>query len=338
MPHLRTNHFARVAGVAFVVALETVALADEPKSARGAAAQAFDEAVKKFEHADYEGAAREFLHADELAPSADALHNAIAAARKANAHLLVATAAERAIERPNEREELVTEAREALVVAAPKLAHIDLGCAPLPCTLLLDGSPVPAGRRYALPGAYSAVTVAEDGNRTEERLTLAAGVTYSVLIHATKAGESKKAATVSTKLTSEAPESAPKGEPSAGAAASRPARPSAADEKSPAERKPLSPAVFYAGAGLTAVLVGINVWSGVDTLNAKSDLPSPPTTKERDDVRSKETRSDVIFGATLLVGAATAAAGLFWVDWGGGGTALVSPIPGGATAVARGRF
>src|SRR6185295_8981232 len=90
--------------------------------------------------------------------------------------------------------------------AARNLSQIDIGCTPLPCKLLVDGSPVPAGKRYVLPGSYSAVAIAEDGNRTEERLALVAGVTYSVLLHASKAGASKEAAAVTTTPIAEASE------------------------------------------------------------------------------------------------------------------------------------
>src|SRR5688572_29346752 len=99
---------------AVILGTESSAFAEPPKTDRAQAARAFDDAVARFEQADYAGAARGFLRADDFAPSTDALHNAIAAATKANDYLLVVTAAERAIARPNERQELVTEAREAL--------------------------------------------------------------------------------------------------------------------------------------------------------------------------------------------------------------------------------
>jgi hypothetical protein len=325
---------------AALLGVEAPALADAPKTDRAAAAHAFDEAVARFEQADYAGAARAFLKADDLAPSTDALHNAIAAARRANDHLLVVTAAERAIARPNERQELVTEAREALAVAARSLAQVDLNCVPAPCKLLVDGKPSETGKHYMLPGAYSAVAVAEDGNRTEERLTLSAGVTYSVLIHAVKAGEASEAAAVSTHATDSAPEPSKAAPAEAAAPERRPPSEARADHSPRASNKPLSPIVFYVGAGVTAVLIGINVWSGIDAWSAKDNLPNPPTTPERDEVRAKEVRSDVIFASVLVVGGATAAAGLLWVDWGGGSaSAGLAPSPGGgATAYARGRF
>jgi hypothetical protein len=320
---------------AVILGTETRAHAEGPKTDRAAAARAFDDAVTRFEQADYVGAARAFIHADDLAPSTDALHNAIAAARRANDHLMVATAAERAISRSNERQELVTEAREALAVAARSLAQIDLNCTPAPCKLLVDGKPSAPGKRYVLPGAYSAAAISDDGNRTEERLTLAAGVSYSVVIHAVKAGEATQAAAVSTRAadqTAATPETErPKG----------PARTEArADESPRASNKPLSPTVFYVGAGVTAVLIGLNVWSGIDALSAKDNLPTPPRTADLDEVRAKETRSNVIFASVLVVGGATAMAGFLWVDWGGGSvTAGLAPTPGGgATAYAHGRF
>lgn len=320
---------------AAMLATETQAHAEAPKTDRAAAARAFDDAVARFDQADYAGAARAFLRADDFAPSTDALHNAIAAARKANDHLLVVTAAERAISRPNERQELVTEAREALVVAARSLAQVDLSCTPAPCKLLVDDKPSASGKHYVLPGAYSAVAISEDGNRTEERLTLAAGVSYAVVIHAVKTGEATRAAAVSTR-----PADAAAAPPEAERPKERARTEARADESPRASNKPFSPTVFYVGAGVTAVLIGLNVWSGIDTLSAKDNLPSRPTTSDLDEVRAKETRSNVIFGSVLLVGGATALAGFLWVDWGGGSVAAgLAPTPGGgAAAYANGRF
>ena len=69
---------------------------DAPGGNRASAAAAFDEGVTRFDHADYVAAARAFLMADDLSPSADALTNAISAARRGNDHLVVVKAAERA--------------------------------------------------------------------------------------------------------------------------------------------------------------------------------------------------------------------------------------------------
>src|SRR6185369_13229320 len=91
-----------------------------------------------------------FLEADRLAPSTQAITNAIAAARRANDHLLVMRAAERAIARGD----ALTRAREALSEAAGKLARLELGCEATPCSLSVDGEPSPPGSRYMLPGAH----------------------------------------------------------------------------------------------------------------------------------------------------------------------------------------
>src|SRR5262245_36216833 len=96
--------------VSLGIAARPVRAEDPQASQRQRAAAAFDDAVAKFNRAEFAEAARRFLEADALAPNAGAITNAIAAARRANEHLLVARAAERAIARGD----ALVEARAAL--------------------------------------------------------------------------------------------------------------------------------------------------------------------------------------------------------------------------------
>jgi hypothetical protein len=263
------------------------------QDARGDAAKAFDEGVKLYEKASYADAARAFLRADGLAPSRDALSNALAAARRSNDHLLVVTAAERAIARDSTEPELATNGRRALAEAAQHLARVDLKCEPTPCEVAIDGKLVEAGVRFLLPGTH--VLSAKAGEaRAQQAENLAAGTEYTILLHPKKPGEQQVKADVKT--TKKPTEGKPK--------------PRASD-------KPLPPAVFYTGVGLTVVLAGITTWSGFDALNAKNDLPDDPTKKEVTDVRNKVTRTDIFLAATVVVGGLTTYAGLRLVDFGG---------------------
>lgn len=88
--------------------------------------------------------------------------------------------------------------------------------------------------------------------------------------------------------------------------------------------KPLAPVWFYVSAGATVVLGGATIWSALDTQSAfdeyESDLPklSQAEADSRvDDGHGKETRTNVLLGATAVAGVATAALGLFFVDWSG---------------------
>jgi hypothetical protein len=109
--------------------------------------------------------------------------------------------------------------------------------------------------------------------------------------------------------------------------------------------KPLAPVWFYVSVGATVVLGGATVWSGLDTKSAfddyERDLPrlSQAQVNSRvDDGHAKETRTNVLLGATSVAGVATAALGLFFVDWSGGGKGnaqALSISPQGATYLRR---
>ncbi len=308
---------ALYAAVALGLILSAAPAWGDETPATDRAAAAFDEGVHLFERADFQKAAQVFLEADALVPNGEALRNAIVAARKANDHLLVARAAERAATRDDE--ELATQARRALAEVAPKLARVELDCAPKPCTLTLDSESVTPGARYVLPGKRQLSTTASDGHVTTERLDLEAGATYRVVLQAVKKGETRKSAKVSRAKT---PPSRGGDGPSADA-----------------KGKPLSPVVFWVGVGLTAGLGGAATWSGLDALSASDDLPDPAPRADRRDALDKARRTDILLGATAVVGIVTGYAAFALVDWSGGKrAAAVTPTRGGAFVSAVGRF
>jgi hypothetical protein len=308
---IRVHHLLTVAVLAFCSSSSRVALADD---ARDRAAKAFDEGVQAYDRAAYADAARAFLRADEALPSADALSNALAAAHRAGDHMLVVRIATRAIAREAREPALAVKARQALADAATHLSKIGLGCEPTPCTLSLDGEPAERGFRYVMPGTHAVAADAAGGAHAEESLNLAAGAQYRVVLHPTKPGETARKSDVKAEKTP---------------AAKAPARHDEAPTRDRGSDRPLPPALFYAGVGLTLGLAGVTTWSGIDAISAKSDLPARPTTGEVDDVRGKARRTDVLLGVTLLVGAATAYAGIALVDFGGrsrGARLTISPM------------
>jgi hypothetical protein len=90
--------------------------------------------------------------------------------------------------------------------------------------------------------------------------------------------------------------------------------------------------VVYAGAGLTAALGGVTLWSGLDTQSAHDAYVKAPTSEGWDDGRQKQLRTNLLLGATAAAALATAAIAVFHTDWSGEGSRLtVAPSGDGAT-------
>ena len=322
---------ASIAVASLVTFAGRPALGQQPSaSTRSKAAEHYDRGVDHFERAQYAAAVKEFLAADELVPSSDALNSAIAAARRSNDHLLVLRASQRAIQRESVDPKLAAGARQALAEASRNLARIEASCDPAPCALELDGEPIPTGTNYALPGTHTIVAKGEGREPSEERLAMAAGASYRVAL-TLKPAASAAAPAPATAGAPPDPKPAPPARTDNG--------PAPAPEQAPKQR-PLPPLVFYAGAGVTAVLIGVTTWSGLNTLAARDDLPERPTRDQIDDVEARITRTDVLLATTVLVGAATGYAGIALVNWNAEGNARlgVAPTAGGLQARISGRF
>jgi hypothetical protein len=114
----------------------------------------------------------------------------------------------------------------------------------------------------------------------------------------------------------------------------------------PAASKPFGPPVFLAGAGLTAVGVGISIWSRVYAANTPGTAAVQKgcvTTSCRlyQEGLSNEHRSDVIIGVTAGVAACTAVVGLFFTRWSPTATVSgvrVAPVLGIGSAAVDGTF
>ena len=87
----------------------------------------------------------------------------------------------------------------------------------------------------------------------------------------------------------------------------------------------LSPIFFLIGAGTTAALGGVTLWSGIDTVNnpgadkvkSECDARRPDCQSLYDSGRSRQLRTNILIGATSVVGIATAVIGLFVTNWSG---------------------
>jgi hypothetical protein len=102
--------------------------------------------------------------------------------------------------------------------------------------------------------------------------------------------------------------------------------PAGSSDVAPARASGLPPYVFFIGVGVTAVLGGVTVWSGLDTLShpgkdAIATSCAPPNNNtscpEYQTGLSNQRRTNVLIAASGVAGLATAALGVFFTDWAG---------------------
>jgi len=116
-------------------------------------------------------------------------------------------------------------------------------------------------------------------------------------------------------------------------------RPTAAPRPAPPAPSGLPRAVFFTGLGASALLVGLTVWSGVDTLSSKRALPVSPTQAQEDAVLGRAHRSTALLVGAGVAAIATTVIGVRFTDWSGGQVAAaLAPVPGGIALTAGGRF
>jgi hypothetical protein len=102
----------------------------------------------------------------------------------------------------------------------------------------------------------------------------------------------------------------------------------------PQPSRPVPVGWFYAGLGVTAVVTGVTVWSGLDTNSAfdeyERDLPA--LSQEQADARvadghQRELRTNLLLAGSLLSAAGTAVLGVWFVDFGSKAQARASIGP-----------
>ncbi len=281
------------------------------KQEQAAAAKRFKEGERAYARHDYAAAAAAFEEAYAVAPHPDALLNAADARKKAGD---LSTAAAHCVRLLREHPEgkVAADARKRLAELRPKLTRLDVTAPDGAEELRVDGEPAELGELYVDPGDHL-LSVKVGGQKIERSVSAVAGARIAVRL--------------------EVPP-----QPKEEQAAAAPSPPPAA----PKEEKPLHPAVFFTGLGLTAVAGGLLIWSGVDTQAARSDFDASPTREAYDDGLQKELRTNVLIGVTGGLGAITAVLGIFATEWGGGAAepagAAVSLQLSPTEAAVRGRF
>ncbi|HVW29375.1 MAG TPA: hypothetical protein VHC69_28610 [Polyangiaceae bacterium] len=325
-------HSLAAASALIVASLAQTALAAEPTVDDVKAAEAdFDAGREAYKAGDYVEAAEHFESADGHAPNEKVLELAISARDKAGNKDRAATLAQLGLETYPNSERLKKIAAPLVDSAHAELLQITIECSEA-CSLL-DGTRIvhgPPAERWIIfltPGDHT-IRAGWSGERT-----LSQNVTGN-------AGDTAQ-------LTFTAPPV-----PKSGAASAQ-ASTNGADTGVRSSTRVLPPLYTYIGAGATAVLGGVTIWSGIDTLNnpgadkvrtaCRNNQPSCDTLYNQG--RDAQTRTNILIAATSVVGAATAVVGLFFTDWSGKKKTeeSVSVVPwvsydGGPAAGAMGRF
>ncbi len=282
----------------FLVAMPAYADEDRPEpdaSAKKEAAQKFRAAEKAFKRHDYEAAAQGFEAAYEIAPHPAALFNAATAHQKAGRLSRAANLCARYLRDAPDTDPRRDKANALIGELTPKLGRVKIQASGA-SEVALDGTRPDLEITYVDPGDH--VVTGSFGDKGAKReISVVAGSLVRVVLEPPRPDKGSGLV-----------EEGSDGDPDLDA---RDARRDDAAEKN----KPLSPTWFYVGTGATILLGGITVWSGLDTNKARDAFDQNPTPDGLDSGRSKQTRTNVLLGATAVAAVATGTIGVFFTNW-----------------------
>jgi hypothetical protein len=303
------RYLTSVALAALLTAAPAIASAqDQPTPAQiRAAAEAFDRGREAYKAEQYQEAAEQFERADANAPSATALELAIRSRDRAGNSDRAATLAALALARHPENAQLTELASGVLERSKAGLFELKVSCAD-PCELVADSKIVHGARAtertiYLTPGSHVVVADFGDGRTTSQSVD-AIEDSFGEVVFQAPVREV---------------DSEPVASPVDVGSGTSPADDRGTKEKSSG----WSPAVFWIGAGLTAVAGGVTIWSGVDTINnpgaerVRNECEDENCQLYKDGV-AKQNRTNVLIGVTGALGLATILVGALATDWGGG--------------------
>ena len=290
-----------------------------PGERQAAAEAAYDRGTHAFQANEWERAARWYVTADQLAPSANALIQAMRAFERAGDRMRSANLALALHARYGE-ERMAQQTGDAIERAAELFVRLEIACED--CQLEVDGERVTHATLFVTPDTEHVVSARFATGTVEERLSAPPGERRELSLEAPAEAE---------------PALEPEPDP----------EPAPAQELEPApEPRPSSGpsgsggAFVTMGAVLTAVAGGTLIWSGLDTLSAAQDYDAAPTRAKLEAGRDLELRTNLLIGVTGGLGLLTFVGALLLVDWGGGDD--VSPTagfgPGWVALGVRGSF
>jgi tetratricopeptide (TPR) repeat protein len=273
---------AASAPTAFAQKPATTATAEE----RRLAAKDFAEGDRQFKEGDYRGAALSYERAYHRVPHHSALWNAARSWHRAGELAKAANLYAQYLREapPNARDR--NNAQKALNELSNKLARLEIHASDV-TDVKVDGNQITATSVFVTPGEHLVEGQTKDGGTVRQPQTVQAGDVVSVALVP--------------------PPPAPATPPPAAEAPPPPAPPRA--------QHGWSPIVVYFEGAVTLALTGITIWSGLDTLQQKDAFDRNPTQDNLDVGKQKETRTNLLIGASAAAGAITALTAIFLVDW-----------------------
>jgi len=289
-----------------ILGLARGAAASEPTVDDIKAAEAdFTRGREAYKAGEFVEAAEHFESADGHAPNDKVLELAISARDKAGNADRAATLAQLGLETYPNSERIKKVAAPLVDKGHAELLQVTVEC-DQPCTLL-DGTRIvhgaPAVRRliFLTPGDHAIRAGWSDERTMSQNVSGAAGESSAITFTAPPVPKK------------DAPSGAPLGVAGADTGV----------ESSPS--RVLPPIYFLIGAGATAVLGGVTIWSGIDAQNNPgADVVKqacfdnqPNCNALYNEGRDAQLRTNILIGATSVVGVATAVVGIFFTDWSG---------------------
>jgi hypothetical protein len=290
------------------------------------AAKAFSQAQQAMLDGDPASAADFYELADELSPSAPALRNAARARLAANHLATAATLAAELLRRYPSDTESRSVAEAILTKLTPELGQISVTCTPS-CKVTVDGKAIFATAReqqafFTQPGIREVTATFADGRQKIERLTSLVNHTTPVTMEPPP-------------LPAPSPTTKPLAAASVTTSAVRP------------RSKGLPRTLAIVGGVVTAGLATGAIISGLSTLDTRDQIRAATAAGDMataNDLyntgRDQQTRTNLLFGATAVVGAATIVVA-FLTNWSGADRAPevgLVPTSGGGSLVFSGHF
>jgi hypothetical protein len=327
--------WARIAALCLVATLAVPAAGAEPDAASTQrAAEQYDAGDASYRAQNFEAAASHFEAAYAASPSALVLRRAIRSRDAAGQGARAATLAALAKRRFPKHDETVQFAEEIIAKYQAELGRVEVTCA-TPCVVAVGKRALLGGNArehvvYATPGEVKLRASFKAGGDAEQLVTATAGQTTAVAI------EPAAVETAAPPVTPDLPPPPPVDPtvlPGPDPAKFETPPPNANPEppfeivtSRPAPSRPWykSPALFGASLGVTAVLGGVTIWSGVDTLRnpGKEAVRAACAGKGTDcpeyrEGVGKQIRTNALIGATAGMGLVTVLIGALLTDFKG---------------------
>ena len=285
-----------------VVAIVAVALAVAPSVTRAqggnlsaeerqaAAEAAYDRGTRAFRTDDFDSAARWYETANELAPSANALIQAIRSHERSGNFLRAATLGIELTSQYGE-ERFARYADPSIERATAEGVRVEIACDE--CQVTVNGEPEPRRVVFLRRDTEHLITAEFATGTVEERVLGGPGEQLRVELTAPpppEEGEEGTGGETGTGGTGGA-----EIQIGGGTGTTTPVD----------EGGGLPPAFFFTGLALTVVAGGVLAWSGFDTLEARDDYVDNPTRDKLENGRDLEQRTNILIGATAGLGAVT---------------------------------